>query len=115
MRAFDARHRGEPEEGGAAAVGSSELGRRRGRAAEPSGAWRGGDAQGQREGRGHRGDEGLTVERMVATASLGVAGINADDMVVGGQTRRGTGCPRRLGASPADSFVQEGRGGEAEL
>jgi hypothetical protein len=52
---------------------------------------------------------------MVATASLGVAGIDADDMVVGDRTRRGTGCPRRLGASLADSFIQEGRGGEAEL
>jgi hypothetical protein len=52
---------------------------------------------------------------MEAAARLGAAGIDGDGMVAGGRTRRGTGCPRRLGASPADCFGQEGHGGEAEL
>jgi hypothetical protein len=112
---FDADEHVERYGIGAAVSCSPERRRRGGRAAADGVARRDNATEQEGEGEGVSEHRKLTRSRMEATARLGAAGIDGDGMVAGGRTRRGTGCPRRLGASPADSFGQEVHGGEAEL
>jgi hypothetical protein len=111
---FDTDEHVERYGGGAAGSCSPERRRRGGRAAADGVARRDNATEQEGEGKGVPEHHKLTRSRMEATAMVGAAGIDGDGIVAGGRTRRGTGCPRRLGSSPADSFGQEGRGGEAE-